>query len=332
MESIRTSSRVVLHFHPDRLTAAGTTVIESLLRDGIYRNQFETGLSAGSRSAFAGGSRDRWERELFGGAYHDPTVLPADRPRYGVLEVVRFPDGPLPRFGSSYFVLRHELLSRCTFTFGGSEQRGAAARMGTIEYLWPVFAALLEEISAGGRTPVPWPPYQAPTLGLEHVSLCGFLDRLPRELSTERPDCVSARPGRVLDSAVEAQVHSVLHLAEDVELLVLDPSFRGSSTAEIAGEVAATYGFPLNWHCGYWLPADRVSDDFRGPRMPALAERVGRDGIIDASIIGAAERTLHIEPQLWEDWGTKDEVLQHLKQLWHVLVHFGNVIEDAAAR
>jgi hypothetical protein len=66
--------------------------------------------------------------------------------------------------------------------------------------------------------------------------------------------------------------------------------------------------------------------------MPALAERVARDGIIDASIIGAAERTLHIEPQLWEDWGTKDEVLQHLKQLWHVLVHFGNVIGDAAAR
>ena len=34
---------------------AAEQAAEALLEDGVYRNQFETGLSSGSLSAFAGG-------------------------------------------------------------------------------------------------------------------------------------------------------------------------------------------------------------------------------------------------------------------------------------
>src|SRR3712207_7188489 len=54
------------------LSRSGSTVAEGLLADGVYRTQFETGLSGGSTTAFAGGERDEWERRLFGGAYHRP--------------------------------------------------------------------------------------------------------------------------------------------------------------------------------------------------------------------------------------------------------------------
>jgi hypothetical protein len=66
-----------------------------------------------------------------------------------------------------------------------------------------------------------------------------------------------------------------------------------------------------------------VPDDFRGPAMPRLARRIAGDGVLDAAVIGAAEASLCSRPESWRDWGSYEETLQHLKQLWHVLVHYG---------
>jgi len=65
IELVRRHARMVLHFHPDRLGHKTANVAESLLCDGVYRNQFETGLSSGSPTAFPGGDRDIWERILY---------------------------------------------------------------------------------------------------------------------------------------------------------------------------------------------------------------------------------------------------------------------------
>src|SRR5262252_3302611 len=48
LECVRVHARIVLHFHPDRFGLKSTTVAEALLDGGVYRNQFETGLSSGS--------------------------------------------------------------------------------------------------------------------------------------------------------------------------------------------------------------------------------------------------------------------------------------------
>jgi hypothetical protein len=106
----------VLHFHPDRLKASGESVAESLLREGVYRNQFETGLSNGGLTAFRGGERDNWEKRLFGGAYQKVNVEAAERPKYGALDLMNYSDGAAPRFGSCYFRLSHEVSKRCSLT------------------------------------------------------------------------------------------------------------------------------------------------------------------------------------------------------------------------
>ena len=62
-------ARVTLNFHPDRILPSGHAVIESLLAEGIYHNQFITSVTNGSKTAYPGGDRDQWERLLFGGAY-----------------------------------------------------------------------------------------------------------------------------------------------------------------------------------------------------------------------------------------------------------------------
>src|SRR5688572_599484 len=85
LESLQTHARVALHFHPERIDRTGRSVAEGLLHDGVYRSQFETGLSSGSPTAFPGGERDEWEVRLFGGAYHACDALASGRPKYGAL-------------------------------------------------------------------------------------------------------------------------------------------------------------------------------------------------------------------------------------------------------
>lgn len=100
--SIRRHARVALHFHPDRPDATGQTVARALLRDGLYRSQFETGISNGGLSAHPGGRRDLCEQLLFAGSYHSSGVTNAERPKYGSLSLLRHAHGPSPRFGSCY--------------------------------------------------------------------------------------------------------------------------------------------------------------------------------------------------------------------------------------
>ena len=82
MESVLEHARVVVHFHPDRFGPKSSSVAEALFSEGVYRNQFETGLSSGGLSAFRGGARDAWEMTLFGGAYHRHVVPASERPKY----------------------------------------------------------------------------------------------------------------------------------------------------------------------------------------------------------------------------------------------------------
>lgn len=323
LESIRLHARVVVHFHPDRRGKSSVTVAEALLADGLYKSQFETGSSTGSRTAFPGGDRDVWERTLFGGAYHTDGVSLAERPKYGALELIRYPDGPWPRFGSCHLVLDSAIGARTSFTFSGSEQERAFDRLGTIDRLEGVMAPLLVEIAAGEGARVPWPPFTAPTLGDENATVGGFVERLSQELPRDRVNSTTARPGRVLDTGIEAQIHGPIDLGRHVERLVVDPAFRDTPTGDQLRQIGRKYSFSLEYHPGFRLAAREVPEEFRGPAVSRLARRIAGDGMIDAATIGAAEASLYSEPERWRDWGTRDETLQHLKQLWHVLVHYG---------
>lgn len=149
-EAVRDHGRITLNFHPDRLVADGRSVAECLLADGIYRGQWETGISNGGRTAFPGGDRDGWERILFGEAYHDGDVRPADRPKYGGLNLAGHADGASPRFGSCHVRLHPAANGRATFTVGDSALR--PTDLGTVDALACVLAGLLERAAETGET------------------------------------------------------------------------------------------------------------------------------------------------------------------------------------
>jgi hypothetical protein len=136
--------------------------------------------------------------------------------------------------------------------------------------------------------------------------------------------------GRVLDTQIEAQVHGPIDLHRDVEMLVADPAFAVTATGAVLCDLSSRYEIPLQWHCGFRLPVGDVPDDFRGPAMPRLARRIaGDNGMLDVAVIGKAEASLREQPDVWRDWGSHAETLQHLKQLWHVLVHYGSPARGA---
>jgi hypothetical protein len=209
----------------------------------------------------------------------------------------------------------------------GSEHPQASDHSGTLAKPHGAMAALLFEIENGGMATPEWPPFRAPTLGVPGITLGRFCD-LGKSLCNPRPNPSIGEPGRVLDTGVEAQVHGPVVLNRDVELLVADPAFQGTSTGRMLNELADQYGFELQWHCGFRLTVRDVPDDFRGPAMPGFAQRVaGGSGVLDAVSLGKAAASLHHNPEQWSEWGEYRDVLRLLRQLWHVMVHFGGRIQ-----
>ncbi|MEO6085437.1 MAG: DUF3626 domain-containing protein [Umezawaea sp.] len=121
-------------------------------------------------------------------------------------------------------------------------------------------------------------------------------------------DLAEADDKDALDDYVEAQVHGVVDLAQDVEALVLDPCYRDTPTET----AARALGCPVEWHGGFTLTTTelRRHPDYRGPEFVDLGASLARDGLLDPRVIGDASRT-----------GRHDE--QALKRVWHHVARFG---------
>jgi hypothetical protein len=312
LAAMQTGARIGLHFHPERLSRDGLSVAEGLLRSGVYTNQFVAGLSSGSPSAFPGGERDLWEERLFGGAYHGADVTSPGRPKYGALDIMQYPDGPAPRFGSCFILLRPDVAKRSTFTFGGSHEYSALNRTGTLDVMGPVLAPLLSQLERGDGA-----------FAVANLSVEACLTAMMQSFSMPFPDPAFRPLGRALDSFIEVQVHGELCLGNDVERLVADSAFRDHPVGEALAAISTTYGIPLNWHPGYRIPVRDVPDIFRDYPVRPLAERIAGDGMLDAANIGAAANSVKLDPKAWRGWASDDDILTQFRRLWHVLVLTG---------
>ena len=320
---------VAMNFHPDRLLADGRSVAQALHEEGVYRSQFETSISSGGLTAYPGGDRDTWERALFAGAYQAPAVRACERPKYGGLNLMNYLNGACPRFGSCHLRLRRTATERATLIFGDSNAK--PTDIGLIDAFAPVMAPLLENIAAGKGA-----------LGRSGVDVRAFVDGvLHGDLSRGRGLFAPAM-GHTLNDYIEAQVHGVVSLATDVESLVIDPAFAGTPTGGLLLAMAKRYGFEAEWHPGSALALTEVPQEApdaaeaelmrwqafcANGRARRLAERViehhGSAPHLDAANIGQAAVSAVRNPKRWQDWGTPLEVLQHLKDLWLILVTHG---------
>ncbi|KER70355.1 hypothetical protein HR51_17645 [Burkholderia cepacia] len=247
---------VTLNFHPDT-QVDGVGTLERIVRDGLYRSQFETATSNGGLTAHPGGARWLWESRMFGQAYD--AADPVWRPKYGALNHRRDPAGGSRRFGSCHLRLRGHVLERTTFCYPDSyyEPRHFAIHDGT-----PLVA-----------------------------------------LATENRDGFDPQ----LDNYIEAHVHGVVSLADDVEAIVLDPSYRDTSVEAIARRS----GCRVEWHDGFRLSLARLEAcrQFRGDAAADAIARIGVDRVVTPATLDRA----------------RDGLLdyQTAKWVWHCVARFG---------
>lgn len=76
----------------------------------------------------------------------------------------------------------------------------------------------------------------------------------------------------ILDDRIEAQVHGRLSLADDVDALVLDASYRGTRVEAAAAALPCAVG----WHAGFRMSESRVSKVARGGACGACRVVDGR--------------------------------------------------------
>jgi Protein of unknown function (DUF3626)/Probable Zinc-ribbon domain len=133
---LRYNSQVIIHVKEHML--------DTILKDGYYRNQFETKTSGGSRDLE---SRKKWEDSLFSNYYHD--VKDEERCKYGCLNVFNDNEGVksiASQYGSAFFELKEEVKERSTFCFGDSGDKLQV--YGTIEVALGTFEAHLHILYA----------------------------------------------------------------------------------------------------------------------------------------------------------------------------------------
>jgi hypothetical protein len=111
-----------------------------------------------------------------------------------------------------------------------------------------------------------------------------------------------------LDNYVEAHVHGTLKISTDIEAIVLDPSFQGTTIEKAARDLACQ----IEWHNGFLLDVDRIDDCtlFRGPTVASAIMQLAENGpITPATIWQARESKLDYQMAKW---------------IWHCMVRFGS--------
>ena len=320
---------VTLNFHPDRISQNGKLIIDNLLSDGKYHNQFKTGVSNGGLNPYEGGQRDLWEKRLFCCAYHDGRSALADRPKYGALNIHNHIDGAAPRFGSCFFTLKPHMAGRCTFADGDSNSNPAT--MGTAGHFCGILLAMLQSVRDTGQL-----------YGEGGFTVKSAVDYI---LSMRRGSMGAL--GRNLDFYIETHVHGDILLSKDVACLYLDGSYIGTYIEEAALALCKRYGISPRYIPKRQFPANRIDDEWKGPLARPLAKRIVnkfKDGVLqslhanyrvsysgglsgdmlNAALLGLASQDSVINQSEWLDIGTQYDLSQNFKYLWHYIAHFGD--------
>lgn len=183
-------------------------VIDAYLQDDRFRNQFETGITDGSPTAFPGGRRDGWERTFFQGLYHQGAFNPDERPKYAALNPTDRPNGMASQYGACYFELKPHVRERVTITPRNTSWC-TEDMLGTLEHaahvLFNMEPAYVKAIAHGDK---------------EHAGDWLYM---------------------------EAQVHGAIEFAKDIERLSADAKYKGTPYQAKLETFCANNGIALAW-------------------------------------------------------------------------------------
>jgi hypothetical protein len=165
-----------------------TKVLDFILNDTNYRNQFETNISGGSLSKSA---RDDWEKQLFNGLYLHSEG--SEKVKYGALNITNDSSGVRSAhgYGNSYLVLNDATKVRTSFVWGDSSLKDL--HIANYRNFYPILLYL------GNNA----------------------LDEIVKIAMGKQP-CSTI----VYGNYIEAQIHGPVRFKEDVDTLVVNSMFR----------------------------------------------------------------------------------------------------------
>lgn len=110
-----------------------------------------------------------------------------------------------------------------------------------------------------------------------------------------------------LDDYIEAHVHDKIDICEDVEAIVLDPSYRGTQIEQ----TACSLPISVEWHDGFGLASEHleVCAEYRGQDVAEFLRRFD---------VGHMIRPVHLGE--FRDGCTDPQLL---KMAWHCIARFG---------
>jgi len=297
---------ITINFHPDRISNNGKTILQNLIDSGQYRNQFQTGTSNGGTGIYKGGNRYTFEQNLFFDTYPEGTL---ERPKYGALNIFRYIDGASSRFGSCFFTLKPEIIDRCTFAYGDSSTNPTT--LCTSDTFIGIIAAIFEDVKRNNRLLNQVIAYNEAALAIM-LNPCNTLKDI----------------GKNLDYCIETHIHGDVSLANDIDSLYIDDSFQGTIFWTQAEELCRKYDIALCRIPKRQINVADMTEFFRGPQIPLLAQKIDQtfgnsSGIINAALIGEASRDSLMHYEMWKEFGTDAELFQYFKQLWHTVAYFG---------
>jgi len=301
---------VTINFHPDRFSNNGKLIIENLLADGEYHNQYKTGTSNGG----LGGNRDSWEKRLFHGAYHGGDMNMIDRPKYGALNIHNYLDGATARFGSCFFTVKPHVIERCTFAFGDSSTDPDVT--GTSRQFCGIAKALLQRVCDTGKL-----------VEKENFTVKQAVDYI---LSMQK-DCINGM-GRVLDNVcLETHIHGKLSLFDDIESLYVDEFYIDTDICKIIKTLCERYKIKLCYIPKRQFHISKIDDEdwyWKGvPLTRTLANRINKkfdcNELLNAVNIGLASQDSVIHPEDWRDISSEYDLFQNFKKIWHYCAFWG---------
>lgn len=115
-------------------------------------------------------------------------------------------------------------------------------------------------------------------------------------------------PDDLLDHYIEAHVHGRVLAPDDIEAVIVDPSFDDDRVVTVLERLQV----PLERHPGYSVSVARLREHpaYRGSDVLAAAAAVAENGLLTPAIIGRARQRRLADPQT-------------LKRVWHCVARFG---------
>jgi hypothetical protein len=223
---------------------------------------------------------------------------------------LNFADGAAPRFGSCNLVLKKETANYCTFSFGDSSTN--PKYLGTRLHFHHILYDILSETKRLGRF-----------LDFLECDMSDALDMLINGSEERAP-----KNGRELCRTVETHIHGSISLKDDVDCIYVDGSYKRTMIEKHITQLSSKYNIPIMWIPERRVYVDDIDDKFRGPIMRTIAGRVLYDAsakgdYINAHLIGLGLKSAVTSPEKWSDIGSRPELLQYMKQLWHIAANYG---------